>query len=489
MPRPNSLFSRSRISLLLAASLSMTVIVGFTGMQPASAGSLGSAVSTGANATCALTTGGGMKCWGNNGQGQLGNGQSGSGTCESEQLCSTTPVDVSGLSSGVTAISEGFSDTCAVTTGGGVKCWGFNLHGQLGNGTTTDSSTPVDVSGLSSGVRAISVGGSHACALTTGGGVKCWGGNYYGQLGNGTTTNTGCFCSPTPVDVSGLSSGVTAISVGTGHTCALTTGGGVKCWGRNSWGQLGNGGFFPSDIPVDVSGLSSGVTAISAGGDHTCALTTTGGVECWGSNRSGELGRVTRGEDSWVPIRSGLTSGVAAISAGYLETCALTSAGAAKCWGYNGDGELGDGTTTDSITPVDVSGLPQGVAAISAGFDDTCALTTAGAAKCWGYNGSGQLGNGTLTSSSTPVQVASLPGTPQITAFTPTVGGIGMTVTITGHNLNHATKVSFNGDTASFTVVSNTSITATVPVGASTGWVRVTTPGGTATSKTKFTVT
>lgn len=230
---------------------------------------------------------------------------------------------------------------------------GGNNWGQLGNGTTTYSSTPVDVAGLTSGVVAISAGDEQTCALTTAGGVKCWGGNEYGQLGNGMTHS-----STTPVDVSGLSTGVAAISAGDGHTCAVTTGGGAKCWGYNVAGQLGDGTRTDSSIPVDVSGLSSGIAAISAGFEQTCAVTTTGGAKCWGDNGFGELGDGTTTE-RFTPVDvSGLSSGVAAISAGDMEhTCAMTTAGGAKCWGYNYQGQLGDGTWTNSSIPVDVIGL------------------------------------------------------------------------------------------------------------------------------------
>ncbi len=353
------------------------------------------AIAAGGSHTCALTSSGGVWCWGRNFYGQLGDGTT---------TARSTPVAVSGLPSGVTAIAAGGFHTCALTSSGGVWCWGYNYYGQLGDGTPTARSTPVAVSGLPSGVTAIAAGYYHTCALTSSGGVWCWGRNSYGQLGDGTTTTRS-----TPVAVSGLPSGVTAIAAGGVHTCALTSSGGVWCWGDNYSGQLGDGTTTTRSTPVAVSGLPSGVTAIAAGYNHTCALTSSGGVWCWGANYSGQLGDGTTTTRSTPVAVSGLPSGVTAIAAGYNHTCARTSSGGVWCWGANYSGQLGDGTTTTRSTPVAVSGLPSGVTAIAAGGFYTCALTGSGGVWCWGSNRYGQLGDGSYTDSSTPVAVSGLP--------------------------------------------------------------------------------
>ncbi len=191
-----------------------------------------------------------------------------------------------------------------MTTGGGAFCWGWNSYGQLGDGTTTNRSTPVPVTGLSSGVVSLAAGSGHTCAVTTGGAARCWGWNSYGQLGDGTTTNRS-----TPVPVTGLPSGVASLAAGSGHTCAVTTGGAAKCWGWNSYGQLGDGTTTNRSTPVPVTGLPPEVASLAAGSGHTCAVTT---------------------------------------------------GGTAKCWGYNFNGQLGDRTTTNRSTPVPVTGLPSG---------------------------------------------------------------------------------------------------------------------------------
>jgi alpha-tubulin suppressor-like RCC1 family protein len=189
------------------------------------------------------------------------------------------------LTDGIVAISTGTYYTCALTELGGVKCWGDNSLGQLGDGTNTERHIPVDAFGLTMGVTAISAGANHACALIDWGGMECWGDNSTGQLGDGTFAS-----SNTPVDVVGISFGTRAISTGFGHTCILTGDGGVRCWGWNPSGQLGDGTFTSRNVPVDVVGLYSGVSSITTGHNHTCAVLTTGMAKCWGADDSYKLG-------------------------------------------------------------------------------------------------------------------------------------------------------------------------------------------------------
>jgi alpha-tubulin suppressor-like RCC1 family protein len=352
------------------------------------------ALAAGYSHTCAVTTSGGVKCWGENAYGQLGDGTT---------TQRRTPVDVSGLSSGAKALTVNGAHTCAVTVSGGVKCWGYNGYGQLGDGTTAQRRTPVDVSGLSSGVKAVAAGTFHTCAIAANGGIKCWGNNVYGQLGDGTT-----YGHTAPVDVSGLISGVTALAAGGAFTCAVTANGGIKCWGANSEGELGDGTTTQRNVPMDMSIFSDGVIALVAGGHHTCALTASGGVKCWGYNQYGQLGDSTTAQRSTPVDVNGLTSGVTALTAGWLYTCAVIASGGVKCWGDNQYGQLGDGTTTPRHAPVGVNGLTSGVTALTAGNAHTCAVTSSGGVKCWGRNSSGQLGDGTTTQRSEPVDVSGL---------------------------------------------------------------------------------
>jgi alpha-tubulin suppressor-like RCC1 family protein len=322
------------------------------------------------------------------------------------------------------AIAMGLLHTCALTSVGGVKCWGYNRDGELGNGSTADSAAPVNVAGLTTGVTAIATGSQFTCALTTDGAVKCWGLNGNGQLGTGAAAN-----SLIPVAVSGLSSGVTAISASFDHACALSSGG-VKCWGLNQYGELGNGLTTNSSTPVAVTGLTTGVSAIAASTNNTCALTTSGGVKCWGFNLVGQLGNGVS-KNSLTPVDvTGLTSGASAITASANYACALTGAGAVKCWGANPAGQA------VILVPIDIPGLSGGVSAIAAGEGFTCALTTDGGVKCWGNT----LGNGTSVSSKVPVDVVGLPiGIKTITAGDKAVCAITITGTIKCWGGNYGT--------------------------------------------------
>lgn len=380
--------------ILFLITLFAGLAVPFGRGQTLQAAAAGDHISAGLGHTCVITAAGGVKCWGWNSRGQLGDGS---------YTGSHVPVDVVGLGSNVVAVNAGTVHTCALTTAGGLKCWGFNLFGTLGAGNNIDSNVPLDVVGLDTDVAAVSSGDGHTCALTMAGAVKCWGSNTQGQLGNGTNAN-----SNVPLDVAGLDSGIVAITTGYNHSCALTAAGGVKCWGRNAEGQLGNGNNNASNVPVDVSGLDSGITAINAGRDHTCALTAAGGVKCWGYNIVGGLGN-GQNVNSNVPVDvTGLDSGIAAVGGGDFHTCALTTAGGVKCWGYNAYGQLGEGSNNNSNVPVDVSGLDSGMVAVAVGAFHTCALTAHGGAKCWGRNDLDQLGNDTGQHSSVPLDVAGL---------------------------------------------------------------------------------
>ena len=367
--------------------------------------------------TCGLTGAGTAYCWGFNDDGQLGNGtNTGPDSC-SGYSCSTTAITVSGGLS-FRALAAGYH-TCGLTSAGTAYCWGQNDEGQLGVGTATGPGTcgidghacstlPLPVTG-GLDFDALATGGWHTCGLTSSGAPYCWGLNDFGQLGDGSTTN-----SSTPVAVSGgLSFSALASGPSRGHTCALTTAGAAYCWGANSSGQLGNGSTTNSSIPVAVSGgLSfSALATGSALGDtqsgHTCGLTSAGVAYCWGENTLGQLGNgSTTNSSTPVAVSGGLT--FSTLASGRDHNCGLTSAGAAYCWGGNGLGQLGNGSTTSSSTPVAVSG-GLSFTALATGEFHTCGLTSAGAAYCWGRNIFGQLGDGTTTNSSVPVPVAGLP--------------------------------------------------------------------------------
>jgi hypothetical protein len=321
--------------------------------------------------------------------------------CKSSNLASSIPI-VSGIISAMRACalvalyiltllssSKGYTNehSCAVLSGGTVKCWGLNGAGQLGDGTTNNRLTPVGVTGLDSGVALVSSGPSHNCAVEIGGSAKCWGYNGYCQLGDGTSNNR-----RTPVSVVGLASGVASIAAGQSHSCAVLSSGAAKCWGGNGNGELGDGTTNVRSTPVGVVGLASGVASIAAGGSHSCAVLSSGALKCWGSNQQGQLGDGTQ-STSITPVGVvGLASGVVSIADGIYHSCAVLSERTAKCWGGG----------PDFYVATDI--CRQGVQSLAVGWAHTCVSLSIGTAYCWGReNIKGQLGDNTTqgTDSST----------------------------------------------------------------------------------------
>lgn len=317
----------------------------------------------------------------------------------------TANFAVTSTSSVVAKVATGGSHTCALTSAGAVQCWGDNFYGELGNGSTSNSNIPVTVAGLSGEVTAVAAGAQHTCALTRAGTVQCWGYNRYGQMGNGSTTSVSA-----PVVVTGLSGTVTMLAAGSYHTCALNSAGAVQCWGYNANGQLGNGSTTNVATPVTVAGISGSATALVAGSQHTCALTSAGTAQCWGNNLYGQLGNGSTANTTTPLTVTGLSGSATLLAAGSNHTCALTSTGVLQCWGLNASGQLGDGSIKNSAVPATVAGLSGSVATMTAGNVHTCAVLGSGAVQCWGGNNYGQLGDGATANSSVPVTVAGLSG-------------------------------------------------------------------------------
>lgn len=377
-------------------------------------------VSAGLWHNCGVTTTGAAYCWGENWSGALGNGTTSN---------SAVPVAVAG---GLTfaSVSAGFRYTCGVTTAGALYCWGGNEMLPFSTGGDASPTLPIPVApGLT--FASVSTGDSHVCGLTPAGAAYCWGD---GILAVGGVPDTIGFLA--------VPGGLTFADVSAGfwHTCGVTTAGGAYCWGANLYGELGTydhlaagATWGPDDcvnlnragdtltlpcsrVPVAIAG-GLAFREVDAGVNTTCGLTTSGAAYCWGSNGNGWQGVGEGPDDCWTPctfnpllVSTGLS--FASLSSGGISTCAITSVGSAYCWGVNGYGELGDGTTVDRTSPVAVAG-GLSFAMVSAHRDgggaSTCGVTTGGVAYCWGYNAYGQLGTGEIWSSSVPVKVAFQP--------------------------------------------------------------------------------
>jgi alpha-tubulin suppressor-like RCC1 family protein len=350
------------------------------------------AIAAGSGHTCAVLGTGSIVCWGLNGNGQLGNGTTTS---------STRPVAVAAVATGATAVSAGNEHTCAIVAGK-LECWGANGNGELGVAASTIDETPVM---LGVDATAVACGDAFTCAILPGGSVDCWGFGLFGTLGNGGAGLVVVQSTPTPV--SNLT-GATALAVGNQHGCALSPAG-LECWGSDGFGQLADG--FPSQYgsPAPVPGVA-GATAIAGGlGQHACAITSDGGVECWGLNSNGQLGTGAVSGSSSTPVPVANLAGPATkVVVGSAHTCALLAGGSVQCWGYGLDGQPGNGTTpTSQLTPVTVAGIANAVD-LAAGSEFSCAVLQGGTVECWGENSDGALGNGTNVTSSVPVPVVGL---------------------------------------------------------------------------------
>lgn len=323
--------------------------------------------------------------------------------CVALASCSETPTDpetgrepasleANALAAGRLAfaqVSAGVSHTCGVTTGGRLYCWGRNVNGQVGDGTTTNRSKPVPVGGALRFRAVVNLGGNHSCAIRTDDRLYCWGLNESGQLGDGTTIQR-----TSPVLVAG---GLKFRSVtgGWAHTCGISSADNrVYCWGDNGSGQLGIGTTDVRLVPAAVGGTLR-FRHVSAGYLHTCGLTTEDRAYCWGSNSTGQIGDSTKVTGRLTPVTVRTNLKFRQIDAGNYFNCAVTATGnRAFCWGNGINGELGNGVIQDSFWPKLVSG-GLALVRVSAGIGHACGETAGNKAYCWGYNGYGQVGDGT----------------------------------------------------------------------------------------------
>jgi alpha-tubulin suppressor-like RCC1 family protein len=340
--------------------------------------------------TCALLSDKTVRCWGRDLYNQTG--------VQAAASSNTRPLPaVTGLS-GVSKLAVGYNHSCALLSDGSARCWGRNTQGQLGDSASvvTTSRQPLKVTGLTN-ITQLAAGGEHTCALLSDGTVRCWGLNADGQLGDGTTVDR-----RSPVVVSGLS-GVVQIAAGLLSTCAVRTSGTVHCWGRNSTYQLGDGTVINRSAPVQVPGITS-AREVVIGLVSACARLADQSVRCWGDNREGNLGYGQTTNNSDIPVQVTGINNATQLTLLFAHTCALLADGTARCWGFNGKGQLGNNTVMSSNTPAFIQNITD-IKQLSGGADHSCAVLNNGTIKCWGDNTYGQLGDATTTQRNTPANV------------------------------------------------------------------------------------
>ncbi|HLT35709.1 MAG TPA: RTX toxin, partial [Enhygromyxa sp.] len=360
---------------------------------------------------CALIEGGRVRCWGDNVAGQLGLGNT--DDIGDDEPPSAAP-DVALPGPAVQLAANGLS-TCVVLGDGTVRCWGRNEYGQLGQGNTNNVLDPVNLPPVALGETAalVELGNSFACALLSGGSLRCWGENNFGQLGLGHVMNIGDDELPTAADPVMLGAATDSIAVGRNHSCALLTSGGLRCWGRNNAGQLGRGNILPigdnetpasvGNLPLDFDGLEpgSGPIAVAGGFEHTCVLFSAGELACFGGNECGQLGYghvFSLGDDEPITELATLELPAAqAVTAAFHHSCAVFDDDQIRCWGRNDRGQLGQGNTVqigDDELPNSIGsfGLGLPITELDAGGQHTCVLLDQREVICWGMGGAGRLG-------------------------------------------------------------------------------------------------
>lgn len=348
----------------------------------------------------ALTPEGAIYAWGANWYGQLGDG-----TYEGRD--SVTEVSVPGET--FKAISAGDYHSLAIASDGSVFAWGANWEGQLGDGSTTDRLTPVEISVPGKTFLAISAGEEHSLALASDGSVYAWGNNSNGQLGDASTTNRNA-----PVEISVTGKTFSEISAGDGHSLALADDGSVYAWGQNSEGQLGDGTQVDRNVPVEISADGKTFSTLSAGGYYSMAVAADDSLWAWGANSDGQLGDATT-TNRKTPVEISVAGeNVSTISAGYIHSLATTSDGSLYAWGYNGSGQLADGTKTNRNSPHEVLVAGKTFSRVVAGGTQSMGVANDGSVYFWGSNMSGQLG--LPVSSAIPIEAGGGKSFPQMSA-------------------------------------------------------------------------
>jgi len=348
--------------------------------------------------TCAVLSNGSVRCWGYDDLAllfidSLDDGPAAPGTF------SATPTPVPGLDNAI-EVDGGDAHTCVKTSAATIACWGYNGFGALGTGDIVDRTEPIEVPGLS-GVNSMGTGLLHTCVVAGTGKVSCWGLNDHGQIGNGQSGNNLNQLTPAEIDIFGAT--VAKVSPGGTHTLGVVVGTDAVGWGSNGSMQVGNNASVDQLTPIDITG--DGTTLIEAGGDHGC-LVLQGTLRCWGKNGNGQLGLGSTGPDVGSPTATSIT-GVSSLHPSIgSHTCIINTANQVRCFGKNFTGQIGNGSSGNGVNQLLPFTVPVGtVVDVAAGYSHTCALTTEGRVFCWGQNNQGQLGDGTQTMRAAPVEV------------------------------------------------------------------------------------